>query len=72
MLSVTDAGIGMTDEELAEANRRLADPPVVDVSVSRRMGLFVVGRLALRHGIRVQLRRRDGGGLIAMVLLPPS
>ena len=56
MLSVTDSGIGMTAEELAEANRRLADPPVVDVSVSRRMGLFVVGRLALRHGIRVQLR----------------
>ncbi|MEV0203126.1 nitrate- and nitrite sensing domain-containing protein, partial [Nonomuraea sp. NPDC050691] len=72
LLSVTDAGISMTEEELAEANRRLAEPPVVDVSVSRRMGLFVVGRLALRHGIRVQLRKGDGNGLIAMVLLPPA
>jgi hypothetical protein len=36
------------------------------------MGLFVVGRLALRNGIRVQLRRHDGGGLTAMVLLPES
>ncbi|NUR86090.1 MAG: HAMP domain-containing protein [Nonomuraea sp.] len=72
LLSVSDTGISMTEEELAEANRRLAEPPVVDVSVSRRMGLFVVGRLALRHGIRVQLRRGDGAGLIAMVLLPPS
>jgi hypothetical protein len=36
------------------------------------MGLFVVGRLALRHGIRVQLRKGDGDGLIAMVLLPPA
>ncbi|MGN9782255.1 sensor histidine kinase [Nonomuraea sp. ZG12] len=72
LLSVTDAGISMTPEELAEANRRLAEPPVVDVSVSRRMGLFVVGRLALRHGIRVQLRKGDGDGLIAMVLLPPA
>ncbi|MEV4101560.1 nitrate- and nitrite sensing domain-containing protein [Nonomuraea sp. NPDC049649] len=71
LLSVTDTGISMTEEELAEANRRLAEPPVVDVSVSRRMGLFVVGRLALRHGIRVQLRRGDGTGLIAMVLIPP-
>ncbi|MFG3441722.1 nitrate- and nitrite sensing domain-containing protein [Nonomuraea sp. NPDC047897] len=72
LLSVTDAGISMTEEELAEANRRLAEPPVVDVSVSRRMGLFVVGRLALRHGIRVQLRKAGGSGLVAMVLLPPA
>ncbi|MGV9310174.1 nitrate- and nitrite sensing domain-containing protein [Nonomuraea sp. NPDC003727] len=71
LLSVSDQGISMTEEELAEANRRLAEPPVVDVSVSRRMGLFVVGRLALRHGIRVQLRKGEGTGLLAMVLLPP-
>ncbi|TQS14190.1 HAMP domain-containing protein [Microbispora sp. SCL1-1] len=70
MLGVTDAGIGMSPEELAEINRRLAEPPTIDVSVSRRMGLFVVGRLALRHGIRVQLRRGDGAGVIAMVLFP--
>ncbi|WP_449062424.1 sensor histidine kinase, partial [Planomonospora algeriensis] len=72
MVSVTDLGIGMTAEELAQANHRLAHPPVVDVSVSRRMGLFVVGRLALRHGIRVQLRQQDSGGLTAMVLLPEN
>ncbi|MFI7697538.1 nitrate- and nitrite sensing domain-containing protein [Nonomuraea sp. NPDC049480] len=71
MLSVTDNGIGMSQEELGEANWRLDNPPVVDVSVSRRMGLFVVGRLALRHNIRVQLRRQDIGGLTAMVLIPP-
>ncbi|WP_141703663.1 sensor histidine kinase [Planobispora rosea] len=70
MISVADLGIGMTSEELAQVNHRLAHPPVVDVSVSRRMGLFVVGRLALRHGIRVQLRQQDTGGLTAMVLLP--
>ncbi|WP_302893427.1 sensor histidine kinase [Actinomadura luzonensis] len=71
LLSVTDHGIGMSQDELGEANFRLAHPPVVDVSVSRRMGLFVVGRLALRHNIRVQLRRQDVGGLTAMVLVPP-
>ncbi|MFI6508185.1 nitrate- and nitrite sensing domain-containing protein [Streptosporangium sp. NPDC050855] len=70
LLAVSDQGIGMSHDELFETNRRLADPPVVDVSVSRRMGLFVVGRLALRHGIRVQLRPQEGGGLVAMVLFP--
>ncbi len=72
MIAASDQGIGMTHEELVQANHRLANPPVVDVSVSRRMGLFVVGRLALRHNIRVQLRRQDVGGLTAMVLLPET
>ncbi|WP_157250087.1 sensor histidine kinase [Nonomuraea typhae] len=72
MLSITDSGIGMTAEELAQANDRLTDAPTVDVSVSRRMGLFVVARLAHRHGIRVQLRPHGSGGLTAMVLLPEA
>ncbi|MGI5491887.1 nitrate- and nitrite sensing domain-containing protein [Microtetraspora malaysiensis] len=72
MISITDSGIGMAPEEISQANWRLANPPVVDVAVSRRMGLFVVGRLALRNGIRVQLRPHDSGGLTAMVLLPES
>ncbi|NUR91758.1 MAG: HAMP domain-containing protein [Nonomuraea sp.] len=72
MVTINDLGIGMTGEELGEANWRLANPPVVDVAVSRRMGLFVVGRLALRHGIRVQLRMRETGGLSALVMLPDS
>ncbi|MEV0582415.1 nitrate- and nitrite sensing domain-containing protein [Nonomuraea sp. NPDC050310] len=72
MLSITDNGIGMTQEELAHANERLENSPTVDVSVSRRMGLFVVARLAHRHGVRVQLRPHGAGGLTAMVLLPES
>ncbi|MEV0378916.1 nitrate- and nitrite sensing domain-containing protein [Nonomuraea sp. NPDC050643] len=72
MLSITDSGIGMTLEELAQANERLIDAPSVDVSVSRRMGLFVVARLAHRHGIRVQLRPHASGGLTAMVLIPEN
>ncbi|MFG1703738.1 nitrate- and nitrite sensing domain-containing protein [Nonomuraea sp. M3C6] len=72
MLSITDAGIGMTHDELEQANDRLIRMPAVDVSVSRRMGLFVVARLAHRHGIRVQLRTHGGGGLTAIVLLPDS
>ncbi|MFI7697508.1 nitrate- and nitrite sensing domain-containing protein [Nonomuraea sp. NPDC049480] len=72
MLSITDSGIGMTQEELIQANERLTDAPSVDVSVSRRMGLFVVARLAHRHGIRVQLRPHASGGLTAMVLIPEN
>ncbi|MEU4226708.1 nitrate- and nitrite sensing domain-containing protein [Nonomuraea sp. NPDC026600] len=72
ILSITDSGIGMTVEELGQANNRLVDAPIVDVSVSRRMGLFVVARLAHRHGIRVQLRPHGSGGLTAMVLMPET
>jgi hypothetical protein len=57
---------------MAHANWRLDNPPVVDVAVSRRMGLFVVGRLAARHGVRVRLRHAQSGGLTALIWLPES
>ena len=72
MLQISDSGVGMSPEELEEANWRLANPPTIDVSVSRRMGLFVVGRLAQRHGIRVELRSALSGGLTAFVILAPN
>ncbi|WP_344666831.1 nitrate- and nitrite sensing domain-containing protein [Catenulispora yoronensis] len=72
MLEIEDSGIGMTPEELDDANERLANPPVVDVAISRRMGLFVVGRLATRHGIQVRLRRSATGGITALVLVPAA
>ena len=70
LLDITDQGVGMGAEEMAHANWRLDNPPVVDVAVSRRMGLFVVARLAARHGIRVRLRPATAGGLTALVWLP--
>jgi signal transduction histidine kinase len=70
LLEITDQGVGMGAEEMAHANWRLDNPPVVDVAVSRRMGLFVVARLAGRHGIRVRLRPTNSGGLIALAWLP--
>jgi len=70
LLDITDQGVGMGAEEMAHANWRLDNPPVVDVAVSRRMGLFVVARLAARHGIRVRLRPAASGGLTALVWLP--
>jgi signal transduction histidine kinase len=70
LLEITDQGVGMGAEEMAHANWRLDNPPVVDVAVSRRMGLFVVARMAARHGIRVRLRPGAVSGLIALVWLP--
>ena len=70
LLDITDQGVGMPAEEMAHANFRLDNPPVVDVAVSRRMGLFVVARLAARHGIRVRLRPGSPSGLSALVWLP--
>jgi signal transduction histidine kinase len=72
LLDIADNGLGIPEEELAYANWRLDNPPVVDVAVSRRMGLFVVGRLASRHGIRVRLKRSGTGGVSAMIWLPDA
>lgn len=70
ILQIEDRGIGISAEQLAELNTRLASPPLVDVAVSRMMGLVVVGRLATRHGIRVELRAARDRGTIADVILP--
>ena len=71
-VSVTDSGIGLAPEDLEGINARLAAPPVIDVAVSRRMGLFVVSRLAHRHKIRVYLEEAHGGGTTAIVVFPPD
>ncbi|MBH1933939.1 nitrate- and nitrite sensing domain-containing protein [Streptomyces sp. AV19] len=71
MIEIHDKGIGLTPEDFADINHRLANPPTVDAAVSQRMGLFVVGRLAMRHGIRVQLRPSgEQAGTTSLVMLP--
>ncbi|GGU77284.1 sensor histidine kinase [Lentzea flava] len=72
LVEVADQGIGMGPAELTEANERLSSGTEDDVPVSRQMGLFVVGRLAARHGITVRLRAPGEGreGLRAFVLVP--
>jgi signal transduction histidine kinase len=72
LIEITDEGLGIPEQELAHANWRLDNPPVIDVAVSRRMGLFVVGRLAARHGIKVRLRRAQSGGLSALIWVPET
>lgn len=76
MLSVQDAGIGMTADRMAELNQRLSDPDTAasseTVDESLGLGLYVVVRLAARHGVRVQLRDQQQGGVTAVVVLPGS
>jgi signal transduction histidine kinase len=70
VLYIEDQGLGLSSDQLAEINQRLATPPPVDVGVSRMMGLVVVARLAARHGVRVELRRGVERGTVADVTLP--
>jgi hypothetical protein len=71
LLSIEDVGIGLSDEHLQAANELLADPPEVDPRRST-LGFHVVGRLALRLGLRVSLAHTPGGGVTALVTLPPD
>jgi HAMP domain-containing protein len=70
VVEIEDRGLGMSDDELIQANERLANPPEIDFALSRVLGLYVVGRLAQRHGIKVQLRHSWYGGVTALTLLP--
>jgi HAMP domain-containing protein len=72
VLEIEDRGLGMSDQELLDANRRLANPPAIDFAVSRVLGLYVVGRLARRHAVKVQLRHSWYGGVTALAMLPTS
>ncbi|GAA0515865.1 hypothetical protein GCM10011581_47340 [Saccharopolyspora subtropica] len=72
-IEIVDRGIGMTTDELTAANERLTTDGEIELSTSRRMGLFVVGRLAIRHGIHVELSPGpESVGLRASVTLGPE
>jgi signal transduction histidine kinase len=76
LFEVIDAGLGMAYDDIEAANRRLALVDAVGPETTRRMGLFVVGRLAARHGVTVRLRptfeRASRAGITASIHLPGS
>ncbi|MFE3743170.1 nitrate- and nitrite sensing domain-containing protein, partial [Streptomyces sp. NPDC059134] len=79
MLSVQDQGIGMSVERLAELNARLADPESPGEpprgprgGEGEGLGLRVAALLAARHGVQVELREHQQGGVAAIVVLPTS
>lgn len=74
-VEIIDQGLGMPESELAERNAVLASPPdfsVATLSSDARLGLFVIGKLAARHGISVRLTESDYGGVRAIVLVPTT
>jgi signal transduction histidine kinase len=76
VLRVADSGLGMNDSDRRMANMRLQAGGEVTPDSARHMGLFVVGRIAARHGIRVGLRGpapdEAGSGTTAEIYLPPA
>src|SRR5207342_3255091 len=70
-IEIIDSGLGMAGDALAKANDSLKRGGEVTIDTARRMGLFVVSRLAEEHGLKVKLRRNaNGGGIIASIILP--
>ena len=70
VIVISDAGLGMTPELLASANARISDAAGQDETPSEFLGHYVVGRLAARHGIEVDLLEGITGGLTARIVLP--
>jgi len=74
-VEIADQGMGMPAEELARVNEMLRNPPdfgVARLSADSRLGLFVVARLAVRHGVSVRLSESNYGGVRAVVLIPSA
>ncbi|WP_303395034.1 sensor histidine kinase, partial [Micromonospora sp. NBS 11-29] len=71
-LTVVDHGIGLTAERLTEENARLTRRERLDLAPTEVLGLFVVGRLARRHGWTVRLAATGGGGVTAAVEIPAA
>ncbi|HEX6870441.1 MAG TPA: ATP-binding protein, partial [Micromonosporaceae bacterium] len=69
-VTIVDHGVGMSPARLADENRRLVERERLDVAPTSVLGLFVVGRLARRHGLGVRLHHTEGRGVTATVSIP--
>ncbi|MGV9565608.1 sensor histidine kinase [Streptomyces sp. NPDC003480] len=72
VLEIDDRGLGLDPDQIDAAHRTLTRPDDFDPTRHDRLGLYVVGRLAARHGIEVTLTRSPYGGTTAVVLLPQA
>jgi signal transduction histidine kinase len=71
-IEIDDRGLGIEAGQLRTINQQLAKPPDFDLANADQLGLFVVGKLAARHGVRVALRPSPYGGTTAVALMPNS
>jgi HAMP domain-containing protein len=71
-ITITDLGLGMTWDEINEANQRISAPPATEVVGSQRLGFYVVGRLARRLDAAVELKPGRAQGTVVTIDLPPA
>ncbi|MFI6263790.1 nitrate- and nitrite sensing domain-containing protein [Micromonospora sp. NPDC051006] len=72
IIQISDEGVGLSPQRLHQLNELLSRPPAIDVAAVRAMGLVVVGQLAVRLGVNVQLRPGPRLGTIAEAALPAA
>jgi hypothetical protein len=71
-LAVVDHGLGMSAEDIAVANQRLAGAEAPTIALSKHLGHFVAAALAARNGIAVRLQGSEVVGIAAIVDLPAT
>ena len=69
-IEVEDRGLGIPPGQLSQLNAQLASPPDFDSADADRLGLFVAGRLAVKHGVYVSLNTSPYQGIKAVAVLP--
>ena len=69
-MQIVDVGVGLSPTRREQLNQLLAQPPAIDIAAVRAMGLTVVGHIAARYHIGVQLRPGQHGGTLAEVVIP--
>ncbi len=70
LISITDHGMGMNAEQILNANEVLSNPPDLGLGLSRSLGFIVIGRLAKRLDVQVELIPTEHSGVTALVLVP--
>jgi signal transduction histidine kinase len=74
VVEIEDQGLGIEHADRERLNETLVNPPDFQAMAlsGQRLGLFVVGQLAQRHGIKVSLLESAYGGVKAIALIPSS
>jgi signal transduction histidine kinase len=70
VIEVEDRGLGLSETQRDALNRQLRQPPDFALTSTAQLGLYVVSRLAQRHGVRVELTPSPYGGTTARVTVP--
>ncbi|HEV2633724.1 MAG TPA: ATP-binding protein [Actinocrinis sp.] len=67
VIEIVDHGIGLAPYRIAEENEKFIHRERLDLAPTKVLGLFVVGRLARRTGVKVALANTPDGGVTARV-----